>query len=659
MKSLIYLGILFLCLTNVWCQKDPFYKTYDWEENPIANINIKNYEDKDIVAFKDKIINEFYFLDKENFVEYSLIHKLYWLNSNDNIEKYNKVYLPSASNSEVVKNKARVITKLGKIIELDDSKILTSEDEETKQTLKYYALEGVEKGGFIEYFFVVKRYPTYTGRRVILQSDFDKQNVTFELLAPSNLNFKIKSYNKLPDAEKDTTNTHKNHWKLHLEKLEALEREEQAPYSSMKKYLVYKLEENSDNPKNDIVSYRVGSQNIYKNLYGEIDDKLSKKITKFLKSIEDINNEDKDTTLKIRALENYIKANIYIAKVSRKDLEDVSNILENKVANERGIIKLYLALFNVLKIKHQLVYTSDRREIKFDKDFQSYNFLQESMIYFPRSKLYMAPTKLEFRLGFPPGYLTDNYGLFIREVTLGGFTSGVGSIKYIKPVNHDKTNYNLTMNVSFDPDDLTITKLKMNRTMDGYYSVYLQPFMDIAKEEIKNEMIEGVIKSINPNLEIIEKKVFNASSKDFGNKPLQIIADLKSEDYVDKAGNKYLFKIGKIIGPQQELYQEKKRQLPVENEFERSYDRKIIVDIPSGYQFRNLDNIIINESYNKDDKQLFMFTSSYEIKNNQLIVSIKEFYNQNIIDVSLYEEYRRVINSAANFNKVTLILEKV
>jgi len=32
-------------------------------------------------------------------------------------------------------------------------------------------------------------------------------------------------------------------------------------------------------------------------------------------------------------------------------------------------------------------------------------------------------------------------------------------------------------------------------------------------------------------------------------------------------------------------------------------------------------------------------------------------YDQNILPVALYEEYRTVINSAADFNKVTLILE--
>jgi len=618
--------IIGLFTATIFGQQKPFYKDYNWQEKPISNIDLAKFTDKDVVAFKDKTVNEFFFEDENSLVEYSLVHKLYWLNSNDKIEEYNKVYLPYAAGSEIVKNKARVITADGKIQELDDSKILTAQDDETQRTYKYYALEGVEKGSFIEYYHVVKRYPNYTGNRIKLQSDIDKQNVAFDLFTPTNLIFDSKSYNGLPDMVLDTINKEKNHWKLRIDELSGLEKEAEAPYSAMTKYLIYKLKSNTSNPTKDLVAYNLVAQNIYNSIYAKDDKKVEAQVDKFIASIKEAKTDD--VTQKIRAIENYIKTNVYVAEVKRDDLEDLGSIIENKVASETGVVRLYGAI------------------------------LQDYLIYFPKIKLYMAPTKLESRLGYPPGYFTDNYGLFIKQVTLGGFTSGVGSVKYIKPVNYDKTNYNLVMKVNFDPDDLTITNLNMDRTMDGYYSVNLQPYLDIAKQEARDQVTEGIIKSINENIEIVKKKMLNGSSKDFGNKPLQVIADLTSEEFVEKAGNKYLFKIGALIGPQQEMYQEKARVLPVENEFERSYDRKVIVDIPEGYQFKNLENINMDESYKKDDIEQFMFKSSYSIKDNQLIISIREYYNQNIIELPIYEEYRTVINSAANFNKVTLVLEK-
>ena len=654
--KLYLLTLLVITSLSVNAQSDLYYENYDWEKEPLQKINLENFKEKDIIEFKDKTVNEFVFTPDDSFVEYSLVHKIYWLNSNDNIERFNKVYLPSSSSSEVIKNKARVITKEGNVIELDDSKILTSVDEETKRTLKYYALEGIEKGSFVEYYYVIKRYPTYTGSRVNLQSEIDKKNVSFELLSPSNLVFDFKSFNGLQEIKLDTTNPQKNHWKLQLDEIDGLQEEEQAPYGAELQFLVYKIDYNKNNPGNKIVSYRLGVQNIYKNLYLELNKKEISKLESFIKSIEGMDkNEPKKS---IQYIENYIKRNIYIAEAEREDLDDISSIIQNKVSNERGIMKLYLNLFNFLDIDHQVVYTTNRSDMRFDKDFEAYNFLQEALIYFPKLKMYLSPVKLESRLGYPPGYLTDNYGLFIKQVTLGDFTSATGSIKYIEPVNYDKTNYDLVMNVNFDNEDLGITYLKMKRSMDGYYSIYVQPFFDFMNDEQKEEITDEIIKSIKPGVEIVNKEVLNTESNDFGNKPLIINADLKSEDFVENAGNKFLFKLGEIIGRQQEMYQEKKRILPVENDFERSYDRKIIVKIPEGYRFEGLEKINMDQSFEEDNETLFMFKSEYEIVDDKLIVSIKEFYNKNMINVDLYEKYRTVINSAANFNKVTLILQK-
>ena len=140
-KSYLFV-LICLCLSTISvAQEKPFHELYDWEENPIESINIEDFIAQDVVVFKDKKVNEFVFVKENALVEYVLTHKLYWLNSNDKIEEYNKVYLPESAGSELVKSKARVISKNGKIKELDDSKILSSTDQETKRSYKYFALE--------------------------------------------------------------------------------------------------------------------------------------------------------------------------------------------------------------------------------------------------------------------------------------------------------------------------------------------------------------------------------------------------------------------------------------------------------------------------------------------------------------------------------------
>jgi len=57
-------------------------------------------------------------------------------------------------------------------------------------------------------------------------------------------------------------------------------------------------------------------------------------------------------------------------------------------------------------------------------------------------------------------------------------------------------------------------------------------------------------------------------------------------------------------------------------------------------------------------KVLLSFKSYYELNDNILKITADEYYKINKIPVEIYEEYRTVINSAADFNKITLVLVK-
>jgi hypothetical protein len=55
---------------------------------------------------------------------------------------------------------------------------------------------------------------------------------------------------------------------------------------------------------------------------------------------------------------------------------------------------------------------------------------------------------------------------------------------------------------------------------------------------------------------------------------------------------------------------------------------------------------------------LFKFISTYKVEGNKVTITGVEFYTILEIAPELYEPYRKVINSAADFNKVTLIMEE-
>ncbi len=655
MKLKLALSLLMVAFTFVGnpllAQNEPFYTTYDWDPSPKYKVDFN--QEEGLGALNHHVATEFYYDASGALVEYYLEHKTIWLNSDESIEEFNKVYIPYDESSKILVNKARVIKPDGKMVELDASKILEATDEETGRRYKYFAFEGIEKGSIIEYYYVEQQAPGYSGSKITFQNDYPKESVRFDLFSPKNLEFAIKSYNGLPEVQVDSVIETKNHWYLDGIKIDKLEEEETAAYNASKQFLVYKLDKNHYNNKINLSSYSGLVQRIFEFYNQELDKKTDKRLTEFIdKNIKETGDDEQT----IRELEHLLKTTVYVAEAGGPDLSDISYILDNNVASETGISRLYCAIFNKLGIDFDIVLTTDRQHLKFDPEFEAHNFLSDFLLHFPKYDTYMAPHEADSRYGFPPAYFTDNYGLFIKKVKVSNFVSGVGKIEYINGIEAEKSTDNMLIEVSFDKDDYSKAHVKMERDMTGYYAMYMQPFMFSLKQDDRKRLAESFAQSINENIELVKFDFDNDQPGSFGTKPFKIVTDFDSNAFMDKAGKKYLFKVGELIGPQMQIYQETERVLPVESEFNRGYYRTIYVDIPEGYEVANLDDINIKNEYSENGEPYFYFHSYYEMEGGRLKITANEFYYKNIIPASLYEEYRKVINSAADFNKITLVL---
>lgn len=653
MKNILLSCLFLLAASLMLAQEKPFYSQYSWSKNPQYKVDPSTTEE--LLELSSKVVTEFIYDEEGNLVEYLLEHRIVWLNSDSAIENFNKIYLPYSASSELELSRARVITSEGKVLELDESDIKTAQDEETGQQYKYFAFEGVEKGSFIEYYYVERKDPEYSGNRIFLQSGIAKEKVSFDLYSPSNLVFKFKSLNGIPQMQLDTLTPNKLHWKIQLFDVKKLEEEEFSAFNASRAAVIYKLDQNLYNNTRDISSYGGISQNLFAYYYPEYSKRTLKQLDDFL---EQATGNTKGEA-QLRKLEYYIKNNVYTSEGYSDDLSDLEQVLEKKVASEVGLIKLYTAALTALDIEHEMVLTTNRQNLKFDREFEAANYLTDFLIYFPEYETYLSPTDFESRYGFPPGFLTDTYGLFIRKVTLGELTSGLGRIDFIEPVSAEKTFDKMFIKVDFDKEDPSNVSVHLDRGLNGYYAMFIHPVMNLIKEQNKKEIIEGFATRLDEGAEIVKKEVINADPELFGQKPLRFVLDFKSDAFMEKAGHKYLFKVGELIGRQVELYQEKERVLPLEEEFHRSYFRTIQINLPEGYTVANPEALNIKNSFSRNGKELLSFHSYYELKDNVLTITADEHYRVNQLSREEFEEYRRVINSAADFNKISLVLEPV
>ncbi len=631
---------------------------YDWNEKPeIHALSDSDMNELELVL-KQKTIIEYnieYNYEEPYLYEYYLFHKIIRVNSDDAIESNNKIYIPMDGVTEVVTEKARVITKEGKVITLDKDDIKEAIDEENEESYRYFALEGITKGSEIEFLYLLKQMPNYTGIKYRYQSEIKKLNVEVKVISPSNLIFKGKSYNGFPEMEVDTNYEERNVIFASIDEIPALKSEMFAAYTSNCMSMLYKLYINTSKGRSPVVSYGNAAETVYGQVYAELDKATQKKIKKLVKLIGLSPSDSEDD--KIRKIEQYLKIQFIVLEGSDRELYEVKSILDNKVCAQKGMVKLYCAIFKDQGIDNQLVLTSNRFSLKFDPDFEAYNFLNEYLIYFPKTKKHLAPTAVLYRYGFVPYSWRDNYGLYIKAITIGDFVSGIGKVKYIDPLPYDASYDDLKVTVNFDGNfsDLTVD---VHRTLGGYYAQNYQPIYDYVDDEQKEEMNESLIKFITEDADIKELEVQNEGTIFFGVEPLIAKGTFVSSNFIEKASDKLLFKVGELIGPQAEMYQEETRKLEVENDFNRVYHREISFNIPDGYEIKNLDVLNIEVLCMKDGKRSAAFLSNYSIDGDQVNVAVEEYYKDIIYTLEQFEDFRNVINAAADFNKIVLFLEK-
>ena len=645
---LLYLLPLFVQAQDA--ESTPYYKSYDWSKEP-RTFNISEEEKKkdELIVFEKKSV-EFINVGDE-LKKYVLLHRITRLNTDLAIENNNTYYLSSSEDQQINKLKARVIKPNGEMIQVSQSDIKEAKDEDGNVEYKYFAFEGLEIGSYIEYLQYGEEYPELTGSRMFIQSEIEKKIVEADIIYPSYLEFQIYPMNGLSNFALDDSDSLKTRMFLAIKDLPGLEDEDWSAYSANLQKCYYKLSKNLARGKGNFYTYTEVAKQLHENMFAP----LTKKEKKLVNSFIEKNTKGASTPLeKVRALENAMKQNIPTVEMTFENDDNIEFILTKKITNEDGICKLMLNCLREMGLACELVVTTDRTEEPFLEEFQGYNFLQEYLIYVKDLDAYFSASMYS-RIGYPPYEFTYNKGIFISEVVVNGFAASVAKVKYIKGTDYSASIDQIDTEVKFN-DDNNGCRVELTRATSGYKALYYQAIIDLLDEEQKKEMKEEYMKYLDDETSTLENMVFeNDHTADFGVKPFIGKATVISPAFVERAGNNILLKVGMLIGPQAEMYNEAERKLPVDAQYTRGYNRTIVINIPEGFQAKNLQDLKVNY---RPESGTIGFTSSYEVKGNQIIVTVKEWYNSYFFSVEDYPLYEKTMNAAADFNKIVLVLQE-
>ena len=226
-------------------------------------------------------------------------------------------------------------------------------------------------------------------------------------------------------------------------------------------------------------------------------------------------------------------------------------IFTNHAAYALGMLKLYDQLFNYAGIQHQIVITTNRFDKPFDGDFDSWTYLQKYLIYFPGTDNYIAPMEPMSRYGFVPADWICQQGLFMHPVTIGkNFKTGIGQVRSIYCNNWKQSMNDLFENIQFNLD-MGTANVHFKQTLTGYEAYDIQPYYSSLSDQEKNDIIDkDFIQEVFPDAKPTHIQVSGYREDELFRQPFIVEADLSTTSVLEQAGNKFLFKVGQLIGPQ-------------------------------------------------------------------------------------------------------------
>ncbi len=627
-----------------------YYGSYDWAKVPQKYVvNLSDTTEDEEIVFEKRSIE--YLPIKEEMFQISLNHIVTVVKTDAGIELNNKVYISNSPGDVVLKQKARVIKTDGTIVELKQSDVKEQLDENGEVEYRYFALEGLEIGCIVEYLDYIQSFPDYSGSVLGYQSNLDKQHIELDIISPTHLDFLVYPVNNMPAMKLDTLENNVRRKFLVSENVKALKDEYNSPFNSLLQKSYYKLNKNFDTGNGNFYTYNGVSKIIYDNMFTIQSKSSLKKIKALVKDME--SNGGSNLESKVRYLENKLKSEYSIVESPMRELTQLDFVFEKKVTSENGMCVLFLQTLREAGIKFELVLTSDREVTPFMTEFEGYNFLTQYLIYINDLDKYFAPS-LFSRLGFPPYETTANKGLFIVEKQLDGVGVPISKIKEIKLVAPELSQDNIYAHVDFTVDHLE-PKVEIEHEVSGYKSIYFQPVLDLLEEERRKKLMDEILVYIDKDCKLENVTYKNDKSKDAGVLPFSAKATFIGMPLTEAAGDKVLFKVGLLIGPQAAAYNKEERTLPVETEYAKIYNRELKIKLPDDLTVKNLE--ILNMNILSKDKSIG-FQSSYTLNGNELVIKVVEYYNKVYFPVSEYKDYENVINAAADFNKLVLVLEK-
>ncbi|MCD6013351.1 MAG: hypothetical protein K0Q79_3213 [Flavipsychrobacter sp.] len=636
-------------------------KFIDFADNPKPGLHSvpPEYMNESVYIIQDDVSLD-YKEEGRDLNAYYVTHTIWKVLDVGGVEESSSIRLRVDGQTRFQYIRARTISPNGHVQEVPQSMIKVTADGGGR--IIAIAPEGLEKNSEVE-LLLKEIIPGGTFGSRYFQYTVPVQSARWDVSYPREYVFEAKGYNGLPDMQ-DVLMGNRRHMRIEVSNVPALKPE---LFSFWELHLMraeYKLHHY------DMVNYNDRSEvNTWDKLgrvlfdeYYKISQKERAAVNKYLTDLG-VRSGGKEED-NIRKIENGIKNSIVLYDYVQGDsTEQLDSIIAKKQATHDGYIKLFAACFTQALVSHELGKACDKSERQVRKDVENWHSLDYTLFYFPKQQKFLYPLGESYRYPVVPAAIAGGKGVFCLIPPKGIVTGMLAEVRRITPLSANETQRNIAAGVTFN-DDMEAT-VDVSYSFTGYAAAGIRNDLREETKEDEKDIVKNVVAFAETREDIQKYYISNDQPESYNeNKPLVITASVAAPFLTGKAGQKYVFSIGELIGAQPSLYDKAERKLPVDMSYPVTLNRSITVNIPKGHKVVNPEVLKKNAEFvNRDLKTLCSFSSDYVLitdkKNgDKLVVTVKESYPVTHFAVTDFERFREVINASYDFSRTSILLER-
>ena len=512
----------------------------------------------------------------------------------------------------------------------------------------------LQPGAELAYELSLKVAYDYSGNE-FLQSPIPYNHVSFTLVAPKELQFRFKTSPDVP-AISDSVAGNFHYYQLNMQNVPELKNNDLYYYLPQLKRVDFALHQATDGKDTIHVNWQQVGEDSYipmvavsKAEYKQLEKELQK---------WPFTQQRMPTAQMIYLVEQFVKTNFKLTGASETgETTDIISILRSRRADKTGIARLLNAVYYMLNIPTQMLFTSSRDSLLLDSQLVNRRLAQNVLLYFPTIQQALAPTDMDTRFPCYPALWAGIPALRCRDTLIGQESKVLTD--FITPPSVPYTMSNITMDATLQ--SVTEPVWEMKQSFGGYPGANIKSAFGITgqttegKFKIYNALLPFEPGVRKPTAVTTENEVFNNRTLD---KPALLNSTLNTPSIVENKDTQIILHLGQLLGGTQSAnIPLPEGTLPVQLSFPYYQEKRINIPIPAGYKVANKGDFSVDIS-DKGSQPTLGCKMRCEQEGNVLHIFLVEWYRQTDLYGNNKSIFGQMLQTIHKLQQQNLVLVK-